>query len=184
MDFKYSFSNNLDARYKNLFNSENLGVYTLSIAIFLLPIIFGHANTFPNQLFVGTLVNTMLAISALHLTFKKSLPIILLPAIGALASGFIFGSFSLFLVYLTPVIWLGNTVYVFLIKKLKVVNNLNYALSIFASSLIKATTIFSFTFLLVYFSIVPEIFLVPMGLLQFGTALLGGLLAGITLLKK
>ena len=181
MAFKYSFSNDLDARYKNLFKSENLGVYTLAIAVFFLPIIFGHANTFPNQIFVGTLVNTLLAVSALHLTFKKALPIMLLPVVGALASGFIFGSFSMFLVYLAPFIWLGNASYVFLIKKLKVINNASYALSVFASSLVKASVIFSFTFALVSFSIVPEIFLVPMGILQFGTALLGGLIASITL---
>jgi len=184
MKFDYSYSSTADVKYRDLFSSENITFFVFAAAVFFIPLIFGHVKDFPNQILVGSLVNALLALSALHLTFKKSLPIIVLPAIAAILSGFIFAEFTIFLVYLVPFIWLGNAAYVYAIKNLKLVNKMNYALAVFSSSLIKAGIIFAFTLILVSINLVPEIFLLPMGLVQFATAMLGGLVGGITLLKN
>ncbi|MCR4335815.1 MAG: hypothetical protein NUV57_04740 [archaeon] len=182
LDFAYTSAS--ETRFKNIIKSENLGLLVFGFAVFFIPFIFGHSTNFPNQLIVGSLVNALLASSALHLTLKKSLPIILLPAIAAVLSGFIFGSFSIFLAFLVPFIWIGNAIYVYFIKNLKIVNKMNYAGAVFISSMLKALFLFISTLILVNLAIVPEIFLLPMGLVQFGTALVGGMLGGITLLKK
>ncbi len=91
-----------------------------------------HAQTYPNQLVVGIAVNFLLASSALFLTFRKTLPVILIPSLAALASGFVFGGFSVFLAYLVPFIWLGNAAYVYAIKALKVVSGINYGVTVLA----------------------------------------------------
>ncbi|MAG17905.1 MAG: hypothetical protein CL944_00320 [Candidatus Diapherotrites archaeon] len=184
MKLDFSYSSTSKTRFENLVKSENLGLLIFGFAVFFIPFIFGHSTNFPNQLIVGSLVNTLLASSALHLTMKKSLPIILLPAIAAVLSGFIFGSFSIFLAFLVPFIWIGNAIYVYFIKNLKIVNKMNYAGAVFISSLLKALFLFLSTLALVYLAIIPEIFLLPMSLVQFATAMAGGLIGGITLLKN
>src|SRR3989344_4606098 len=93
-----------------------------------------HSAEFPNQLLVGTIVNALLAGSALYLSFGKSLPVIILPSIAALASGFVFNSFTPFLAFLLPAIWLGNGIYVHAIKGLAVDGKMNYFISVLAAS--------------------------------------------------
>ena len=184
MKYNYSFPDTLGSKYKTLFGSENQNVLIFSAFVFLIPIILGHAQNFPMQLIVGSLVNALLAGSALYVSFKKSLPIILLPVIAALVSGVIFGPFTLFLVYLVPFIWIGNAIFVYAIKNLKVLNSMHYIPSVFAAALFKAGFLFATTFALITFGLVPEIMLVPMSVIQFATASIGGLLAGTTLLIK
>ncbi|MBI4210985.1 MAG: hypothetical protein HY544_05805 [Candidatus Diapherotrites archaeon] len=145
----------------------------------LLPFII-HSAQFPNQLVVGTLVNALLACSALFLTLRSSLPIILLPSLAALASGIVFGGFTAFLAYLVPFIWLGNAAYVYALKTLKVAMGVNYFISIAAASFLKALAIGAPSFALISFGLLPAAFLVPMNLVQFATAFMGGSLAAIT----
>ena len=138
MKFNYSFSETSESRYKVLFGNENLNVLVFSALVFLVPIILGHAQSFPNQIIIGSIVNALLAGSALYVSFKKSLPIILLPAIAVLVSGIIFGPLSLFLIYLVPFIWVGNAIFVYAIKNLKVLNKIHYIPSVFAAALFKS----------------------------------------------
>ncbi len=184
MKLDYSFAQTSASKLSQVFASENISVFVLSFAALFLPIIFGHANSFPNQIIVGTTVNALLALSALYLPLKKALPIILLPALAALISGFIFGSLTSFLFYMVPFIWLGNFAFVFLIKNLKVLNGMNYGASVFFASSIKSGIIFSATLAFVLLGVVPALFLFPMGLVQFATALGGGGIAGAALLLK
>jgi hypothetical protein len=95
----------------------------------------------------------------------------LLPAIAAYFSGFIFGSASMFLLYLIPFIWAGNAVYFLAIKQMRGLKSIPIA------SAAKAALIFFATFSLVSLSIVPALFLFPMGILQLITALAGGAFA-------
>ncbi len=184
MAFDYSYSSTEKARHKAFFISENTLLVLFSLTVFFIPIVLIHVTIFPNQLVIGTLVNSLLAGSALYLTFKKSLPVILLPAIGALISGIIFGPFTAFLAYLVPFIWIGNALYVYFIKNINLVNKINYIPAVLISSFLKAAFLFSSTFALVSFGIIPGVFLVPMGIIQFATALIGGFIAGASLLVK
>ncbi|HLC93177.1 MAG TPA: hypothetical protein VJH23_05730 [archaeon] len=176
--FSYSAVNK--SKYDFAFASENSFFLAAAFASIIIPIVL-HSQAFPNQLIVGTIVNALLALCALFLDFKKSIPVILLPAIAALASGFVFGAFTPALLFLVPFIWAGNAVYVYALKSLKVVNGSNYILSLVCSSLLKAALIGVGTFILILAGLVPEILLIPMSLVQFATAVLGGAIAGSAL---
>ncbi|MCR4368996.1 MAG: hypothetical protein NUV67_03765, partial [archaeon] len=162
--------------------SIELNVFAVSALAFFVPIILGHLTGFPNQLIVGTLVNALLAYAALKFSFQKSLPIIILPALGALASGIIFGSYTIFLLSLVPFIWVGNAIYVFALKKLP--QEKGFANPLAWASAIKAGFLFAATLALFLLSQVPAQFLLPMGIIQFVTALCGGALAGIVLKQR
>ncbi len=178
--YNYGYSTVNPAKFTFAFCSENAFLLATAIVSLIIPILW-HQQAFPNQLIVGTIVNALLAGSALYLTFKKSVPVILLPAIAVLLSGAIFGGFTIFLLYLVPFIWAGNALYVYSIKALAVAGKMNYLISVLVASILKAAVIGIPTFTLVSFGAVPQILLLPMSALQFATAILGGALAGITL---
>jgi hypothetical protein len=170
---EYTYSSNT----KNIFKSDLFTITLLSIFAFLVPIIFAKITLFPNQLLIGTIVNALLAYSALRFNVWKSLPIILLPSIGALVSGIVFGQFSFFILYLIPSIWLGNYILWYFVQKYK--EKKIFATTI--ASIIKTTIIFGFTLSLYLLHIVPSMFLIPMSVIQLVTALCGtGLVLGFT----
>ena len=79
-----------------------------AVVAFSLPFILGH-----EQLLVGSVVNCALVLAALNLRGARLLPVILLPSVGALLAGMVFGPLSASLVYMLPFIWLGNAILVF-----------------------------------------------------------------------
>ena len=170
---EYTYTSNT----KSLFKSELFTITLLSMFAFLVPIVFAKITLFPNQLLIGTIINALLAYSTLRFNIWKSLPIILLPSIGALVSGIVFGQFSFFLLYLIPSIWIGNYVLVYFVKK-------HSERKIFATtiaSIFKTAVIFGFTLILYFLHIVPVMFLIPMSIIQLVTALCGtGLVLGFT----
>src|SRR3989344_1202771 len=174
MKFAYAYSSINPAKLTFVNLQQHSVLFALAAFSFLAPFLL-HSQDFPNQLLVGSFVNALLACSALYLTFKNSAPIILLPSIAAVLSGFVFGSFSPLLALFVPAIWLGNAAYVYVIKSLAVIGKLNYALSVIAAALLKATIIGITAFALVAAGAVPAIFLFPMSVVQFATALIGGL---------
>ncbi|MFH1714170.1 MAG: hypothetical protein ABH831_01065 [Candidatus Nealsonbacteria bacterium] len=142
----------------------------LSFLSFSIPFFVGHP-----QWLVGAIVNASLFLAAIFLPKKFILPLIILPSLGVLSRGIIFGPLSMFLVYLLPFIWLANLIMILTFKKL--LPHLNYLFSV----ILAATAKFIFLFIIanVYFelSIVPKIFLQLMGVNQFLTALAGGIIS-------
>ncbi len=132
-----------------------------------------------NQLILGVIVNFFLVRTAMHTNFVKTLPIILLPSLGSLTAGFLFGSNTTFLMYFIPFIWTANLVYVLGYKYFKIHKQVGIFKSSLAVSFVKALTLFIPALIMVNFFNFPEIFLLAMGPIQFATALSGSLLAGI-----
>ena len=95
----------------------------------------------------------------------------------ALFSGLLFGPFTIFILYMMPVIWIGNFVLVYLFKYLHMVRNLNYWAALGGSAIAKSALLFGGAFLLVNFSVLPVVFLTAMGIMQLGTAVAGGIVA-------
>lgn len=147
--------------------------------IFLTPLVLGHLNGLPNQIFVGSVVNFLLVMSAMYVSGWKNLFVIILPSIGAYLSGVVFGVSSVFLLYFIPAIWLGNFVYIYLLKKLVVKEKRNFVIGVVYSSIAKAALLFLVAVVLVQFSVVPKPFLLAMGPLQLVTALSGGFLGAL-----
>jgi hypothetical protein len=153
---------------------ENIQMIFLSMIGFFLPFVLGHP-----QILIGVIVNALLIIGATYLRGHKILPLILLPSLGVLTAGVIFGAYTMFLLYLIPFIWIGNVTYVYAYKHInfKKKNLKNNMLGVGIASILKAGFLFGITFLLIQLSVVPPIFLTAMGILQLTTALIGGVVA-------
>jgi hypothetical protein len=148
-------------------SSEVLELIAYSALALLIPFSLGHP-----QLLVGILVNTCLVLAALNLKSYKILPVALLPSMGVLARGLVFGPFTMFLVFMIPFIWAGNLILVFAMKK---INNKWLALGL--GAVLKTAFLFSIATLLINAGVLPKIFAVSMGMVQLYTAIAGGIIA-------
>ena len=144
-------------------------MFIYSIICFFMPLFIGHP-----QIVVGITVNTMLILSALNLRNYKLLPIIILPSIGVLSRGLIFGPFTIFLLYMIPFIWIANTILIFSIKLFKLKLKLNYWISLIISILLKSGFLFMSAFILFKLNLIPIMFLTAFGIIQIITAFAGG----------
>lgn len=156
------------------FNTSNLFEYAefaiLCVIAAGIPLILRHP-----QLLVGIMVNFALIIAAVNVRgWNKVLPLIVLPSIAATVGGFLFGSFTIYLMYLIPVIWVGNSTLVFVMKYLYGVRQLSYLMVVPIASVLKMMILYSVTFILVFIGVLPNMFLTVMGLMQMTTALVGG----------
>jgi len=156
--------------YSNL--QETIEMVLYSLVCFFAPFAIGHP-----QLLVGVLVNAALIMAALNLRSYKLLPVILLPSIGVLTKGMIFGPFTIFLIYMIPFIWIGNAILVYSFKKFNLEKKMNKWLTLAIGVVLKTGFLFSIAFVLVKLSVLPAIFMTTMGLFQLYTAVLGGVLA-------
>lgn len=162
------------------YNQEILELFIYSGICFLLPFFFGHS-----QFITGTLVNATLILSALNLKGYKLLPSIILPSVGALSAGLLFGGFTWYLIYFIPFIWIGNSILIVSFKYFKLNEKLNYFATLFIGSSLKSAFLFSIAYCLVSLEIVPNTFLIIMGIMQLMTALSAGIIAyPIQKLKK
>jgi hypothetical protein len=164
--------------FERMFSDEQFFQFLLyGSMLFLVPLVLGHLQGSFNQLFVGTIVNFLLALCALRLeSWKKIAFLMLLPSVGAYLSGIVFGVNTSFLLYFIPAIWVANAIFVFGIKKI-FVEMKNHSLGIIVPSLVKAGFLFAVAFFLINAGLVPSMFLAAMGIMQLATALAGGFLA-------
>lgn len=166
--------------YKLNYKTELFEITLYTIVSFFLPLMIGHP-----QIIVGVLVNTMLITSALNIKGYKLLPVIMAPSLGALSRGILFGPFTIFLVYMIPFIWVGNAILIFAFKYLNLNKKINYLITLLIGSITKAAFLFTIAYLLVSMKIIPTLFLTTMGIFQFYTAILGGVIAfGFQYIKK
>ncbi|MGB9719773.1 MAG: hypothetical protein ACPL06_04245 [Candidatus Anstonellales archaeon] len=169
----YSFITNLS--YERVYTlkeeHEFLELCVVSLLSFAIPFFIPSP-----QLLTGALVNSFIIFAALRFKGKNILPVILLPSIAAFSRGLLFGPFTIFLAYLIPFIWIGNAILLFSIKYLYAKLNKNYFLSLLTGALLKSSFLFASAFLLYSTIQLPAMFLEAMGILQFATALIGGVL--------
>lgn len=142
----------------------------LSLVSFLVPFSLGHP-----QWLVGTIVNACLLLAAVFLPKKFILPLIVLPSLGVLSRGLIFGPLTMFLVYFLPFIWLANLALVF--SFLKLFPRFNCFISFFSAAVAKSLLLFIMAGIYLESALAPKVFLQLMGLNQFLTALAGGAIA-------
>lgn len=145
----------------------------ISILSFFIPFTIGQP-----QWLVGTIINACLFLGVLYFPKKYFILLAVLPSLGILSRGLIFGQLTMFLVYFLPFIWIGNLILMIVFSRLIRTNNpMSFFYGVVGSAVVK----FLFLFILVniYFNleIVPKIFLTAMGLNQLATALAGGLIA-------
>jgi hypothetical protein len=170
MKYIYELTNAQD--YAIGYVYEHIEMIFYSAVCFFVPFFMGHP-----QVFVGIAVNAMLIAAALNIRGYKLLPVIMLPSLGVLSRGIIFGPFSKFLVYMIPFIWAGNAILVFSFKHFKLKKKYNYAYTLAVGSLLKGAFLFLSALVLYNLSIIPVVFLTAMGFMQVVTAISGGIVA-------
>ena len=124
------------------------------------------------QLLVGTLVNFLFIIAISQYKFKEIWPALLLPSFATYSYGLLFGGATNFLLYLIPIISIGNAIYILVFKNI----DIKY-LNILIAAGSKTLFLFGCTYVLVKMFGLPELFLTAMGITQFITASIGGFLA-------
>lgn len=137
----------------------------------MIPVFLGHS-----QLLIGVIVNALIVRSALTMKHWKNLPTLLFPSIGALTRGSLFGQLTVYLIYLIPFIWFGNFVLAYCTKVFNK-SGLSFFTIIIYSSVLKTLVIILPTLFFIKFSIIPNIFLKSMGIVQFTTAIIGSTIA-------
>ena len=162
--------------HAQLFSTEYKIIFTYALALFIIPLLS------PNQIIVGTAVNALLIKSSITIRTRKVFLLALIPSIAVMGGGILFGGLTSSMLIMIPFIWVANLVLMLLMKKLFVQKNKEYFFSAVISATTKTILLFSVTFGLLAFSLVPAVFLTAFGVLQLITALSGATLVAI--LKK
>ena len=110
-----------------------------------------------SQIIVGTIVNTLLILSALNLKgFWKIAAVVTAPSVSTILSGFVFKSASVYMAYMIPAIWIGNFALIYAYKLIMLAKKKNYFLAGVVGIVVKVAVIFGAFSLLNVFGIFPE----------------------------
>jgi len=145
----------------------------LPAAAFLIPLLIPGT-----QWLTGTAVNCLLILATAVLPGRFVWPVLILPSLGALAHGALFGPFTRFLLLFVPFIWAGNWLFAATFARIRPVSPL---LAVGCGACSKAAFLSLSALALLRFGLVPELFVAAMSLIQFLTALAGGALALVIL---
>lgn len=156
-----------------ILKNEKVQLFIIFSLAFFVPFVFKQP-----QIVIGSLINFLLIICISKFSLRKIFPIAIFPSLAVLLNGVLFGTFTVYLIYLMPIIAIANIVFMLSFKYIKKVFQ-----KVLIAALLKALFLFSITYLLFSFSVLPEIFLTTMGFVQLLTALIGGVLAQILLHK-
>ena len=143
---------------------ETLYLAGYATLLALAPIVLSH------QLLAGIVVNALLIRACLHHPLKSTFFLAFLPSRAVLATGFLFGGLTSYILLMAPFIWIGNLAIMALTRKLFVQRKKNYFLSTFAASAAKTALLFCSALALYSFSLVPFALLSAFGLMQLATA--------------
>lgn len=150
----------------------------------ILSSIFGSTSVVStnSQLIVGTIVNAALVTAAINLKgWVKILGVVTMPSISTILSGYVFGTASVYMVYMIPAIWLGNFALIYSYKLLMLGKNKHYFLAGIVGIIVKVVIIFALFNLINLFGVFPEKLITTlsaaMGTTQLITATLGVLVA-------
>lgn len=146
--------------------------------------IFGSTSVIStnSQLIVGSIVNAALVASAINLKgWAKILGVVTMPSISTILSGYVFGTASVYMVYMIPAIWIGNFALIYSYKFLMLGKNKHYFLAGIVGIIVKVAIIFALFNLINLFGVFPEKLVEnlrnAMGMTQLITATLGIIVA-------
>ncbi len=154
-----------DQMLKKILINENFQLALISLVSFLIPFFFRQP-----QLVIGSIINLLLIFSVSKFDPRKLLPLIFIPSISSLLSGVLFGTFTPYLIFVIPFIAIANLIFILAFKFIKY----RY-IRVVVSALLKASFLFSCTYIISKFVYIPDIFFATMGIMQLITALMGAL---------
>lgn len=153
------------------------GFVVLPVAGYLIPLLISHP-----QILTGTAVNMLLVMFAVRYPKRSAAFMCMLPGLGAVTHGLLFGSYTPFVLYFLPFIWMGNYILVSVMQRAGIRRRV--PLLVFGAAL-KAGLLGSTALVFVQYGFVPVMFITAMSWVQFATALAGGFVAlGVLRLAK
>lgn len=171
----------------NIIQTMIIGAIAFLVPTFLaqlIQMVFGKQSVIANhsQIIVGSIVNTALIMSAIHIKgWKKIIGIVTMPSISTVLGGYVLGTASVYMVYMIPAIWLGNLALIYFYKLILLEKKKNYFLAGVLGIIVKVFVIFGFFEILNAFGIFPAKLVtnlqMAMGLTQLITASIGMLIA-------
>ncbi len=171
----------------NIIQTMIIGAIAFLVPTFLaqlIQMVFGKQSVIANhsQIIVGSIVNTALIMSAIHIKgWKKIIGIVTMPSISTVLGGYVFGTASVYMVYMIPAIWLGNLALIYFYKLILLEKKKNYFLAGVLGIFVKVSVIFGFFEIINAFGIFPAKLVtnlqMAMGLTQLITASIGMLIA-------
>lgn len=144
----------IDTKTKDLF---------LTGMLILIPLIWSGP-----RLLIGSTVNMLLCLTAKTSSPKSWWIKAALPSLAVIIHGVLFGSFTIYLLYLWPIISISNLMY------MKIGQS-----KLLLASVIKMLILIVGSTLLSQYNVIPAIMVNSMGAIQFVTAMIGGLMASI-----
>ena len=113
----------------------------------------------------------------------KIIGVVTMPSIATILGGYVFGTSSVFMVYMIPAIWIGNFALIYAYKFLMIGKNKHYSPAGIVGIIEKVAIIFALFNLINLFNIFPEkmvtMLQTSMGLTQLITASAGVVLTSI-----
>lgn len=178
----YDFSEKID-----FIQTIIIGLIAFLVPTFLaqfIQMVFGAQSVIAtnSQIIVGSIVNTALIICAINIKgWKKIIGVVTMPSLSTVLSGYVFGTASVYMVYMIPAIWLGNLALIYFYKLVMLEKEKNYFLAGVLGIIVKVLVIFSFFELLNLFKIFPSKLVTnlqtAMGFTQLITASIGMIIA-------
>ena len=142
--------------------------------------IFGATSSIAanSQIIIGSIVNASLVTAAINLKgWKKIFGVVTMPSVSTILGGYVFGTASVYMVYMIPAIWIGNFSLIYAYKLIALEKNKNYFIAGTTGILVKVVIIFAFFNLLNIFGVFPEKLIqnlqTAMGMTQLITAIIG-----------
>lgn len=173
---------------------ENIQTIIIAILAFLIPTflaqlingIFGTDSviTSNSQIIVGSVVNTILVITALNLKgWDKTIFVVTMPSISTIMSGYVFKSSSVYMIWMIPAIWIGNFALIYAFKYIMIAKEKNYFIAAIIGIICKVAIIFGFFMILNALNVFPgkmvQNLQKAMSIIQLITATIGCLIAFI-----
>lgn len=175
------------SKKNEIFQTVVIAVLAFLVPTFLAQLInasFGVGSVIANnsQIIVGTVVNTILVISALNLKgWNKTIFVVTMPSISTIMSGYVFKTASIYMVWMIPAIWLGNFILILSFKYIMIKKEKSYFLAAIIGIIGKVAIIFGIFMLLKVLNIFPVKMISnlqkAMSSIQLITATLGSLIA-------
>lgn len=126
------------------------------------------------QLVTGSFVNMLLVTYAVTTRRKFDVFMCVLPSVGAIGNGILFGTLTPYLLYFLPFIWISNMLY---IRAIATWRSYDMPFRVMGAATMKSGVLLLSSTVLVGLHVVPRAFILGMGIIQFVTALTGGFLA-------
>jgi len=146
--------------------SSTLEMTILSVIALVTPMLLRHP-----QMLVGVIINALLIKGAFSLKKNQTLPLIILPSVGVVLGGLLFGELTKFVFYMIPAIWAGNAILVHIFQTR---TEKNYFKTLILGAFVKTAFLFSVAFIMYTVNIIPKPLLMAMGYMQFITAMIAG----------